>query len=34
MNKIIDAIVHQAQIWMYEKAKRVGFDIEELNNLN
>lgn len=34
MNKIIDSIIRQAQIWMYEKAKKVGFDIEELNKLN
>jgi hypothetical protein len=31
MNKIVDAIIEQAQIWMYEKAQRVGFDIEKLN---
>ena len=33
MNKTIDAIIVQAQIWMYEKAEKVGFDIEGLNNL-
>jgi hypothetical protein len=33
MNKIIDSIIQQAQIWMYEKAQKVGFDIEQLNNL-
>jgi len=33
MNKIIDSIIQQAQIWMYEKAQKVGFDIEKLNNL-
>ena len=33
MNKTIDAIIVQAQIWMYEKAEKVGFDIEELNSL-
>lgn len=33
MNKIIDSIVQQAQIWMHEKAQKVGFNIEELNNL-
>lgn len=33
MNKIIDSIIHHAQIWMYEKAQKVGFDIEQLNNL-
>ncbi|WP_028871408.1 hypothetical protein [Psychroserpens burtonensis] len=31
MNKTIDSIIQQAQIWMYEKAQRVGFDIEKLN---
>lgn len=34
MNKIIDSIIQQAQFWMYEKAQKVGFDIEGLNNLN
>jgi len=33
MNKIIDSIIQQAQIWMYEKAQKVGFDIEELNKI-
>lgn len=33
MNKIIDSIIQQAQIWMYEKAQKVGFDIDELNNV-
>jgi hypothetical protein len=33
MNKIIDSIIQQAQIWMYEKAQRVGFDIEKLNKI-
>lgn len=33
MNKIIDSIIQQTQIWMYEKAQKVGFDIEQLNNL-
>jgi hypothetical protein len=33
MNKTIDAIIIQAQIWMYEKAEKVGFDIEGLNSL-
>jgi hypothetical protein len=33
MNKIIDSIIQQAQIWMYEKAQKVGYDIEQLNNL-
>lgn len=34
MNKIIDSIIQQAQIWMYEKAQKVNFDIEQLNNFN
>jgi|SRR5690554_1131958 len=33
MNKIVDSIIQQAQIWMYEKAKKIGFDIEQLNHL-
>jgi hypothetical protein len=33
MNKVIDSIIQQAQLWMYEKAQKVGFDIEELNHL-
>jgi hypothetical protein len=33
MNKIVDSIIQQAQIWMYEKAEKVDFDIEKLNNL-
>lgn len=33
MNKIIDSIIQQAQIWMYEKAQKAGYDIEQLNNL-
>ncbi len=33
MNKIIDSIIRQAQIWMYDKAKKIGFDIEQLNHL-
>ena len=33
MNKIVDSIIQQAQIWMYEKAQRVGFDIEKLNEI-
>jgi hypothetical protein len=33
MNKIIDSIILQAQIWMLEKAKKVGFDIEKLNEI-
>ena len=34
MNKIVDSIIQQAQVWMYEKAQKVGFDIEKLNNIN
>lgn len=33
MNKIIDSIIQQAQIWMYGKAQKAGYDIEQLNNL-
>ena len=33
MNKIIDSIIQQAQIWMYEKAQKAGSDIVQLNNL-
>jgi hypothetical protein len=33
MNKIIDSIIQQAQIWMYEKAKKADFDIKKLNNI-
>lgn len=33
MNKTIDSIIEQAQIWMYEKAQKVGFDIEKLNEI-
>ena len=32
MNLIVDSIIQQAQLWMYEKAQKVGFNIEELNN--
>jgi hypothetical protein len=31
MNKIIDAIVELSQLWCFEKAEKVGFDIEKLN---
>lgn len=34
MNKIIDSIIEQAQLWMFEKAEKVGFDIEQLNKIN
>ncbi|MFN3917643.1 MAG: hypothetical protein ACK4K0_07865 [Flavobacteriales bacterium] len=34
MNLIVDSIIQQAQIWMYEKAQKVNFDIEQLNNLS
>jgi hypothetical protein len=33
MNKSIDSIIQQAQIWMYEKAQKAGSDIVQLNNL-
>lgn len=33
MNKTIDSIIQQAQIWMYEKAQKIGFDIEKLNDI-
>ena len=34
MNKIVDSIIQQAQIWMYEKAQKADFDIEQLNNIS
>lgn len=34
MNKIIDSIIQQAQIWMYEKAQKADFNIEQLNTIN
>lgn len=33
MNEIIDSIIEQAQIWMYEKSKEFGFDYESLNDI-
>lgn len=33
MNKIIDSIIQQCQIWMYDKCKRYNFNIEDLNNI-
>jgi hypothetical protein len=33
MNKIVDSIINQAQIWMYEKAKKIGYDINKLNEI-
>lgn len=33
MNKIIDSIIEQAQLWMYEKAVKAGYDIEKLNTV-
>lgn len=33
MNKIIDSIVVQAQIYMYEKCQKYNFDFESLNNV-
>lgn len=32
MNEITDSIVEQSQIWIYQKCKRVGIDIEKLND--
>ena len=34
MNKIIDSIIEQVQIWVYQKCKTVGLDIEKLNDEN
>jgi hypothetical protein len=33
MNKIVDSIIEQCQIWMYDKCQRYNFDIEELNKV-
>lgn len=33
MDRIIDAIVIQTQIWMHEKCKAVGYDYEKLNDI-
>lgn len=33
MDKIIDQIVLQAQIWVHEKCEIVGFDINKLNDI-
>lgn len=33
MDKIIDSIIEQAQLWMYEKCKTVGFDYEKLGEI-
>ncbi len=33
MNKIIDSIIEQCQIWMYDKCQRYNFDINELNKV-
>jgi hypothetical protein len=33
MDKIIDEIVLQAQIWIVEKANKTGFDINKLNDI-
>lgn len=32
MNEITDSIVEQAQIWIYNKCKKVGLDLEKLND--
>lgn len=34
MNKIIDSIVEQAQLWMNDKANSIGFDITKLNDID
>jgi hypothetical protein len=34
MNKIIDSIIEQTQIWVFEKCKSVGLNIEKLNDEN
>lgn len=34
MNKIIDSIIQQCQIWMFEKCERYNFNIEDLNNIH
>ena len=33
MNKIIDAIINQCQIWMYEKCIKYNFDFKKLNEM-
>ena len=33
MNKIIDSIIEQAQLWMYEKCEKDGFDYESLGDI-
>ena len=33
MNEIIDSIIEQAQIWMYEKCEMHDFDFEALNDI-
>ena len=33
MNKIIDSIIEQVQIWMYEKCELHDFDYESLNDI-
>lgn len=33
MNKIVDSIIDQCQIWMYEKCKKYNFDFNELNKI-
>ena len=34
MNKTIDSIIEHAQMWMFEKAEKVGFDIEQFNKIS
>ncbi|MDP3313581.1 hypothetical protein [Lutibacter sp.] len=33
MNKIIDAIIIQCQLWMYEKCQKYDFNYEDLNKI-
>jgi hypothetical protein len=33
MNKIIDSLILQCQIWMYEKCERYNFNFEDLENI-
>lgn len=34
MNKIIDSIILQCQIWMYDKCQRYNYNFEDLNNVS
>ncbi|WP_298324249.1 hypothetical protein [uncultured Dokdonia sp.] len=33
MNKTVDSIIEQSQIWIYEKCRKYDYDINKLNNL-